>query len=254
MSDATSDLLFASYGPVHAGILVLTVIGSIVIARVGRGHRGTDRAEAFSRVFGALLMAVTVGFMLLWLLPPYFTLEQSLPLHFSDVLRFTAGYALWSRRPLPAAVTYFWGLTLNVQSLITPDLTPTVLPLAEFASYWIQHVLVMWATVYLAWGLKVGPSWRTYRQAMLFTVVVAAVSAGANALLGTNYGYLNGPPESASALDLLGGWPTYLVVIAVLMVLVWALLTWPWTARRGGQRPPSSGVGTTRSEAGHLLP
>lgn len=225
------DLLFASYGPVHAGVLVLTVIGCVVVARIGRRHRGTAQAEVFSRAFGIVLLVVTVGFMVLWLLPPYFAVEQSIPLHFSDVLRFLAVWAVISRRRLPLAVTYFWGLTFNVQSLLTPDLTPTVLPLAEFASYWVQHVLVMWAVVYLAWGLRLAQDWRGYRLALLFTVGFSALVFAVNLALGTNYGYLNGPPQSASALDLFGGWPLYLPVLAAVLVLGWALITWPWVRR-----------------------
>jgi uncharacterized membrane protein YwaF len=38
-----------------------------------------------------------------------------------------------------------WGLTLNPQALLTPDLSFDVAPALEFASYWVQHMLVMWA-------------------------------------------------------------------------------------------------------------
>lgn len=235
VSDAAVKLLFASYGPVHAAVVVVTVIGCVVIARIGRRHRGTPRADAFSRTSGSALLVITLGFMLLWLLPPFFRVDQSIPLHFSDVLRLVSAWALLTHQRLPVAVTYFWGLTFNVQSLLTPDLDPMVLPLAEFAAYWAQHVLVMWAVVYLAWGLREVPDWRGYRIALGSTVVFSAAVFVVNLALGTNYGYLNGPPASASALDLLGGWPAYLPVLLVLLSVAWALMTWPWV-RRGRQR------------------
>lgn len=228
MTADLQDLLFTSYGVVHVGILTLTILGAIAFARLGRRHRGTPRAQDFSRAFGVVVLVVTLGFMFLWLLPAYFTVEQSIPLHFSDALRFLSAWALISHRRLPLAVTYFWGLTFNIQSLLTPDLTPTVLPWAEFASYWVQHVLVMWAVVYLAWGLRLAPGWRGYRDALVFTAGFAAVVSAVNLALGTNYGYLSGPPGSASALDLLGGYPTYLMVVGALLVVAWALMTWPW--------------------------
>lgn len=245
MSDATTDLLFASYGPVHAGILVLTVLGSVIVALVGRGHRGTPPAQTFSRAFGVVLLVVTLVFTGLWLLPPYFTVEQSVPLHFSDVLRFLSAWALISHRRLPLAVTYFWGLTFNIQSLLTPDLTPTVLPWAELASYWVQHALVMWAVVYLAWGLRLVPDWRGYRRALAFTVGFSALVFSVNLALGTNYGYLNGPPQSASALDLLGGWPLYLPVLLVVLAVGWAALTAPW--QRESRAAPDGGHEAVRT-------
>lgn len=52
-----------------------------------------------------------------------------------------------------------------------------------------------------------------------------------NAALGTNYGYLNRTPSAASALDLLGPWPAYVVVEVVVVAAVWALMVWPFAWR-----------------------
>jgi hypothetical integral membrane protein (TIGR02206 family) len=49
-----------------------------------------------------------------------------------------------------------------------------------------------------------------------------------NAVAGTNYGYLNSKPDSASLLDLLPGWPAYVVLEIVIVSVVWALMTWPF--------------------------
>ncbi len=57
-------------------------------------------------------------------------------------------------------MTYYWGLTLNVQSIVTPDLQLRNHPTLELAAYWAPHVLTMWAVVYLVWGLARHPnSW-----------------------------------------------------------------------------------------------
>jgi hypothetical integral membrane protein (TIGR02206 family) len=63
-----------------------------------------------------------------------------------------------------------------------------------------------------------------------------------NVLAGTNYGFLNARPASASLLDLMGDWPVYLLTAFVAMFVVWALITLPWMVRR---RP----VTRDRSEA-----
>ena len=65
---------------------------------------------------------MSLGFLVLWLVPPLFDVHQSLPLHLSDLLRLVSGYALWSRRPWAVALTYYWGLTLNPQALLTPEI------------------------------------------------------------------------------------------------------------------------------------
>lgn len=229
---------FTPYGLSHWAVLAGTAVGAVWLVRFGRRHRTTALGDAFTRGFAVVQFAVTFGFMAVWLTPPLFDLRQSLPLQLSDWLRVISAYALWSRRRWAVAITYYWGLTLNPQAMITPDLHPDVAPALEFASYWIQHVLVMWAAVYLTWGLTLRPSWRGYRTTLAVTVVWAVVVGTVNRVLGTNYGFLNAKPGGPSLLDLMGDWPWYLLVTFGLLAAAWALITWPWT--RKARRPRGS--------------
>ena len=52
-----------------------------------------------------------------------------------------------------------------------------------------------------------------------------------NALLGSNYGYVNGKPSEATVLDLLGPWPAYVAAEMAIVAGGWALITWPWVRR-----------------------
>jgi hypothetical integral membrane protein (TIGR02206 family) len=219
---------FSPYGVTHWVLLAVTVIGAVLLARLGRRYRETAVGERLTRIFAIVLLAVTLGFMIVWLVPPFFDRQQSLPLHLSDLLRLVAAYALWSRRPWAFALTYYWGLTFNPQALLTPDLTLDVAPALEFISYWMQHMLVMWAAVYLTWGLGLRPTWRSYWFTLAVTTGWAVIVFAVNRSLGTNYGYLNGKPSGPTLLDLLGSWPWYLLVALALLAAFWALITWPW--------------------------
>jgi hypothetical integral membrane protein (TIGR02206 family) len=222
---------FRPYGLTHWVLLAVTVVGGVLLIWLGRRYRDTAAAETFTRIFAIVQLIVTLGFMIIWLVPPFFDLHQSLPLQLSDILRLVTAYALWSRREWAFALTYYWGLTLNPQAILTPDLQLDVAPVLQFTSYWLQHVLVMWAAVYLTWGLGLRPTWRSYRQALAATVAWAVIVFVINRLVGTNYGYLNGKPGGASLLDLMGGWPWYLLVALAVLAAVWALITWPWTVQ-----------------------
>ena len=109
MDSPTAAPTFTPYGLLHWAMLVGTVVGAVLLVRFGRRHRGTPAEETFTRVFAIVQFAVTFGFMILWLIPPFFDLHQSLPLHLSDVLRVVAGYALWSRQRWAFALTYSLG-------------------------------------------------------------------------------------------------------------------------------------------------
>ena len=94
----------------------------------------------------------------------------------------------------------------------------------------------MWAAIYLTWGRGMRPDWRSYRLAVVVTVVWAAVTFTFNRIAGTDYGFLNRKPSTASLLDVLGPWPWYVFVAATLVAIVWALMTWPWQRNRSAVR------------------
>jgi hypothetical protein len=59
-----------------------------------------------------------------------------------------------------------------------------------------------------------------------------------------NYGFLNGKPATPSHLDVLGPWPVYVLSATVLILIVWALMRWPWQ-RVPKHQTPGSGCGST---------
>ena len=76
------------------------------------------------------------------------------------------------------------------------------------------------------------PDWRSYRLAVVVTVVWAAVTFTFDRIAGTNYGFLAYKPETGSLLDVLGPWPLYLGTATALVCVTRALMTWPWERSR----------------------
>ncbi|MBO0848951.1 MAG: TIGR02206 family membrane protein, partial [Pseudonocardia sp.] len=144
---------------------------------------------------------------------------------------YVCAYALWTRRRGACALTYYWGITLSTQALLTPALAGPDFPSLQFLVFFASHVLVVWAAIFLSWGLRLAPSWPGYRFTVAVTACWAAATLVFNRLAGTNYGFLNAKPETGSILDLLGPWPWYLVPEVALLLLVWALMTAPWQPR-----------------------
>lgn len=227
---------FQSFSAQHFAILALFVAGVVAFAALGVHLRGTEAGTRFTRVLAVTIPVFTVPFQIVQLLPGDFGLGTSLPLQICDLSWMVAVYALWTRRPRAVALLYFWGLTLTVQAIVTPSLGQAF-PDPRWFMFWGMHLLTVWAAVHLVAAVG-GPDWDGYRFTVLVTAGWAAAVMAFNALSGTNYGYLNRKPGTASLLDVMGPWPSYVVVEVVVLVVVWALMTWPW--QRAAARRASS--------------
>jgi hypothetical integral membrane protein (TIGR02206 family) len=193
-----------------------------------------------SRIFALLIPCCTIPLQVIDFLPGNYDLQTTLPLQLCDFAWIAAVFALWTHRPIPVALTYYWGLALTTQALITPALDNSF-PDPKFLAYWGMHLLIVWAAIFLTWGLGLHPTWRDFRRTVAITTTWAATVFLFNVVVGTNYGFLNRKP-GRSILDLLGPWPLYVFVEIAIVVGVWALMTWPWErARRTGPVPVAAG-------------
>lgn len=220
------------YGTAHLVMLGLGTAGLGPALWLGRRDR--DRAATgvpiASRMFGLAILVFAVPLHLADLLTN-FELGVSLPLQLSDLAWMAAAAALWTSHRIPVALTFYWGLVLTPQAILTPSLAEDF-PALRFFGFWGTHLLTVWAAVYLVWGLRFTPAWRDYAATLATTLVWAAAVLGFNSAAGTNYGYLLRKPSAGSVLDYLGPWPWYLLAEAAIVAAVWALMTWPWARRR----------------------
>ncbi|OBF83751.1 hypothetical protein A5791_02760 [Mycobacterium sp. 852002-51163_SCH5372311] len=229
---------FSAYGPSYWTVITLFVIGAVFLVWIGR-RQSASQARVFGRVLGGLTAAIYAAVLIYSLIPP--AIDRSVPLRLTDLATVAAAYALWSQRHWAFALTYYWGLVLSSQALISPVLKSPDFPNYQFLGFWAIHLLVVWAAIYLTWGRGMRPGWRSYRVAVVVTAVWAATTFTFNSVAGTNYGFLNEKPATASLLDIMGPWPVYVLTAATLLLIVWALMTWPWerTRRHDKGRPQS---------------
>ncbi|GAC1397564.1 MAG: TIGR02206 family membrane protein [Mycobacterium sp.] len=232
---------FSAYGPSHWVVLAVFAIGAALLVWIGR-RQSESQARLLGRGLAVLIVAAFGVALVYKLIQP--AIDSSVPLQLCDVAELMAAYALWSQRHWAVALTYYWGLVLSSQALITPDIgTPREgapdFPHHLFVTFFTLHVLVVWAAIYLTWGCGMRLRWRDYRVAVIATLAWAAFTFTFNEIMGTNYGYLNRKPPTASLLDVLGPWPVYLLTEITIVLIVWALMTWPWerTRRSADERP-----------------
>lgn len=222
---------FEPYGTSHLVVLGMFAVGVAAVILLGRQLRGAGAEVVMRRSFAVAIVMVALPLQILQLIPSEWDLQTSLPLALCDFAWLFAVHALWTRNALSATVTYLWGITLTTQGIFTPDLG-SEFPELRFLMFWGVHLLIVWAAALLVLGLRVLPTWHHYRVAVVVTVIWAAITFVFNVIADTNYGYLNRLPKSASILDLLGPWPLYVVLEILIVLVVWALLTLPWTRER----------------------
>ena len=234
----TALAAFEPYGTSHLVVLAVIVGGVVPVALLGRRVAGAAGELWLCRGFALAIPAVTIPLQVVDFLPGNFGLHSTLPLHLCDLAWVAAAWALWTRHPAAVALTYYWGLLLTPQAILTPTLDHDF-PDPKFLAYWGMHLLIVYAAVFLTWGLRIRPSWRGYRVTVAVTAAWAVAVYAFNVVVGTNYGYLNHKPGTATLLDVLGPWPWYVVAEICLIAAAWAAMTWPWTRRE----PADSRVG-----------
>lgn len=229
------------YGTSHWASFAVGAVAAAALVVLGRRLRGRPEAQArFSRGFAIVVVVVQAPLRIHLLLPEQFVLQVSLPLQLCDLALVVAVWALWTRHRWACAATYFWGLTLVPQAMLTPALNAPDFPAVRFVDFWTQHLLTTCAAIYLTWGAGIRPDWAGWRRTIAISLAWAVVIFPFNAAVGTNYGFLNHKPDNPSALDLLGPWPWYLLVEILVIAAAWALITWPWTRTplRSSPAPP----------------
>jgi hypothetical integral membrane protein (TIGR02206 family) len=230
MSPWASSGRFETLGASHLAVWGLFVVGVALMVLLGHRVRGTERAVAVSRSFALAIPALLVPLQAVDFLPGNYDVRTTLPVQLCDLAWLAAAVALWTGHWVPVALVYYWGLTLTPQALLTPTLAQDF-PDPTFLAFWGMHLMIVWAAVYLTWGLGLRPTWRGYGSTAAITLVWLGSVFTLNELVGTNYGYVNAKPGTATILDYLGPWPWYVAVEIALVATVWALMTLPWQVR-----------------------
>ena len=205
------------------GAIAAAACLSVAIAR----RRGERASVPLSRALAVVILAGWVGEQVADVVEGIWSLRYTLPLQLTDVVSLTAVAALWRPRPLLVELTYFWALTASLQATLTPDLARTF-PSVFYFTYFAYHAGAIVAACLLVYGRRLYPRPGAAWRVLAVTVGVAAVAGVANVSTGGNYMYLRRKPVHSSLLDLLAGWPWYILettVLALAMLLALQALT-----------------------------
>jgi len=230
---------FQAFSGQHYALVTLTAIGAIVAVWFGRRYRGTRRERLVRRGAAAASLTFVLAMQVYWMTPDVRSAGSSWPLQLSDLADYTAVFALWTLGLRTSAFTYYVGLSFTLMAVLTPSLGQSF-PDPRWFGFWVRHIFVVWAAIYLVWGLGFRPTWRLFRTTIVVVLGWAVVAYTFNVIMDTNYGYLVRTPAAATPLDWFGPWPWYLLAAGTLLLTLWAVIfTLPWElARRRATTEP----------------
>jgi len=216
--------------PEHLIPLALLAVAAATLCTAARRAPGR-----WTGVAAALIAVAIVITELSW--QPYvlgnhsWSAAFSLPVQLCDVGGFVAAAALVWRQAVLVEVAYFWGLGGTVQALLTPDLRDHF-PAFPYLQFYATHDLVVLAALFLVIGLRLQPRAGAVRRVFLITLAFAAVIGLIDLITGGNYLYLRQVPAQGSLLSVMGPWPWYIAVGALLTLIVLTVLDAPFRLSR----------------------
>jgi hypothetical integral membrane protein (TIGR02206 family) len=198
-------------------------------------------ARPFSRAFAVFLLAWFLAYPVVVLLQGSYELDSDLPLHLTDAVTVVSVVALWTWRPLPFELGWFWGMTASLLAILTPDLgADDRFPSFFYWHYFVTHGGVVVAAAFLAFGVGLSARPGAVGRVFLLTAAWAAVAALGNAVTGGNYMFLREKPDAATLLDYMGPWPWYIATAALVALALFILLDIPFRRRRAASINPSA--------------
>ena len=217
----------------HLAALAATVLAAALLT-AGARRRGGNWPAA-RRALAALLAAAFVGEQVTYAVRGDWSAEVNLPFQLTDAVTLVSIAALLRPAPLLCELVYFWALSASLQAVLTPDLG-YAFPDVLYFTYFAAHAGAIAAACLLVFGERRLPRPGAVLRVTAWTVAFAACAAVATIATGGNYMFLRRKPASDSLLDVMGPWPVYIALAALLALVLFAALA----AISGRLRPSSS--------------
>jgi hypothetical integral membrane protein (TIGR02206 family) len=191
--------------------------------------------QRVGRFVGEPLISRIVGGMILLLLTADLAVRWrdgrgfgALPMQLCDWAMFASALALIVRSQLAFEVTYFWGLSGTLQSILTPGFAFA----AEWwrvAGFFLNHVVIVATCVYCILERKERISWKSLLRVLAITQIYFVLALLVNHWGDQNFGFLTEKPRTVTLLSYLADGPwLYRLQIQGLALIFFLALYFPW--------------------------
>lgn len=226
---------FQAFSASHIGALLLFIAAVLLLYRC-RHWLQQEKHNRYGRYVLLGLLILSEAVLNIWYIATgIFHTSNTLPFELCSISLYMCVLMLFFRSKKIFQIVYFTGIAGALQALLTPALDYPF-PHFRFIQFFIAHIAIILAVLYMVWVERAKPTWKSIGYAMLFLNVLLVVVGGINYITGGNYMFLAHKPETASLLDVLGPYPWYLlsleaVAFGMFIVLYLPFLIAGWLLR-----------------------
>ncbi len=212
---------FASYSPEHFLVLFGFLFFAIWFFRFLKTRSEENQRKALL----SIAVALTVAQLIKIPLNHYtgtFDVTKDIPLHMCNFLPFIMVGVYITKSRIIWATVFFWIILGVSQANFTPSVDYSLFHY-DAIRYWMVHLGLVLLALYPAIAWKWELELRDVARTLIWLNVVAVFIYGINLILDSNYLYVMGKPPGTTFFSILPPWPTYILVLEVI-VLVWSLM------------------------------
>lgn len=228
----TGTLQGEPFYPFSTGhLFFLGAIALAIVAMVWYYRRHPDHRQAFRYTLATLILIDQLG----WQLWVYFTgqwlLQTMLPFHLCSVFAYLTAYMLFTKSYRVYELSYFLGIGGALQALLTPETSGYPFLHYRIFQALLSHAAIVAAPIYMTFVEGYRPTWRSLFRMIITVNLYMLFVAFLNWAIGSNYLYIARKPDVATALDLLGPHPWYVLGMEVVGIVLSLLLYLPFAVR-----------------------
>jgi hypothetical integral membrane protein (TIGR02206 family) len=213
---------FVFMGTSHITAIALTFAAPLALAAFSRLRKSVTVQNAIRWGLAAIVAINWLAWMTLLWAKGWLNIGNEIPMNLCDWATVATFVALVRPGQKSFELAYFWGLCGTLQALVTPDCVYDF-PDAQFVLFFVYHGGIIASVLYMTLGMRMRPVPMSFPRVIGWTLLYGAVAGMADAVLGTDYGFLRAKPDHTTLLDYLSPWPYYLpelVVVAVIFMAV----------------------------------
>lgn len=226
------------FGPVHLAILAAVPLLGAGLAAVQR--RLPPGARGLRLGLAAVLFVQGAAYYLNFALQGEPLFPNHLPLELCDVSLMLTIVALCTLNRAIFDLAYYGALAGATMSLLTPNLGE---PFPSFITvqYFVNHGLIVVATLYLVWSRQARPRPGSVARMMLWVNLYAVFDGAFDFIFKTDYMFLGAKPQAVTLLSFLGPWPWYILTCEPVAFVLFLLLYLPFRQAAAPAPEPVAG-------------